>query len=116
MKNLTLLFAFVFFGTLTYAQDNAKTIKSKASEEVATKQEPVKTVKKEIVNPDGTKTIVEEKVEVKKQEASEKSSTRMAINEKGVPSSSKPAKKEEKKEIKPSGMGNTITQKAEDPK
>lgn len=116
MKQFTLLLVFMLIGMMSQAQDNAKSIKSKNSEEVATKQEPVKTVKKEVVNPDGTKTVVEEKVQEKKQDATEKSSTRMAINEKGVPTSNKPVKKEVKKEEKPSSTGSTINQKAEDPK
>ena len=118
MKHFTLVLAFLLMGLVSNAQNMTKSTAADATTE--TKQEPVKTVKKEVINPDGTKSIVEEKVEEKvqekKKEANEKSSTRMAINEKGVPTSSKPTKKEAKKEEKPSTVGSTINSKAEDNK
>jgi hypothetical protein len=114
MKHFTLVLAFLLMGLVSNAQNMAKGTAADATTEI--KQEPVKTVKKEVINADGTKTIVEEKVEEKKKETTEKSGTRMAINEKGVPTSSKPAKKEVKKEEKPSTVGSTINSKAEDNK
>ena len=71
-------------------------------------QEPTKskTTKKETVNPDGTKTVTEEKTT----EEPKKSGTRMAINEKGTPgtkstTNKKETAKEEKTETQSSPTG-----------
>jgi hypothetical protein len=69
-------------------------------------QEPVKTktTKKEVVNADGTTTVVEEKStttnEPSKNPEPKKSGTRMAINEKGSGSTKVAPKKEAAKESK----------------
>lgn len=69
-------------------------------------QEPVKskTTKKEVVNADGTTTVVEEKStttnEPSKSGEPKKSGTRMAINEKGSGGTKVTTKKEAAKETK----------------
>ncbi|MBL7917899.1 MAG: hypothetical protein JNM96_05850 [Bacteroidia bacterium] len=71
------------------AQDNAKANPKKETTAVK------KTEKKEVVNDDGTTSVVE--VEVKEEKKSEtppaKQKTRMAINEKGLPGDTKKSTK-----------------------
>ncbi len=78
---VTLLMALSF--TIN-AQDNGKT-KTKTTEK--------KTEKKEVVNADGTTSVVEvsvsESAPVENKEEGQKPKTRMAINEKGLPGDSK---------------------------
>ncbi len=89
MKKLLLSLSMVaFLGLAAQAQEPAKT----------------KTTKKEVVNADGTTTVVEEKStttnEPSKNPEPKKSGTRMAINEKGSGSTKVAPKKEAVKEEK----------------
>lgn len=77
-------------------------------------QEPVKnkSTKKEVVNPDGTTSVVEDNTttEPTKKEEPKKSGTRMAINQKGTAAKNdtkKTAVKEEKSESTTSPTGPT---------
>jgi len=73
-------------------------------------QEPVKTV----INADGTATTVTASPSTTEQTPAKKSGTRMAINEKGLPGSSKTEKKESTKEDKttpPVGQPGSSTKK-----
>ena len=78
-------------------------------------QEPVKnkSTKKEVVNPDGTTSVVEESsnpTNPNKKEEPKKSGTRMAINQKGTAGTNdtkKTATKEEKSESTTSPTGPT---------
>lgn len=121
-KQLVIALAFVVSGLSVKAQavQNNSSAKEERASETAIRQEPKsKTVKREVVNPDGTKTIVEEKVveEKKATPPPPAPSTRMAINEKGIPTSGKPVKKEVKKEEKQSpSAGSTINSKGEEKK
>ncbi|MDI9339973.1 MAG: hypothetical protein QM534_05315 [Sediminibacterium sp.] len=119
-KHLMIALAFVLSGLSVKAQvvQNSTSAKDEKASETAIRQEPKsKTVKREVVNPDGTKTMVEEKVvEEKKVSPAPAPATRMAINEKGIPTSGKPVKKDVKKEEKPASTGSTINSKGEDKK
>ncbi len=117
-KYFTLASAFVLSSLAINAQNIQKSTdaKDEKATETPVKQEPkTKTVKKEVINPDGTKSVIEEKVAEEKK-AAPAPATRMAINEKGIPTSGKTTKKEAKKEEKPSSVGSTINAKPEDKK